>query len=86
MRSITKKNILDYPKIKQQLNKIIIFKSYNLDYIIEFIQTKILHLISNKFIFIHELNIIIQNNFNNTIVKDIITLDTFIFLIYKSFK
>ena len=83
---LEKKNILDYPKIKQFLNKIIIFKSYNLDYIIQFIQTKIFHLIPNKSLFIHELNIIIQNNFNSTIVKDIITLDTFIFLIYKSFK
>ena len=80
------KNILDYPKIKQFLNKIIIFKSYNLEYIIEFIQSKILYLIPDKPLFIHNLNIIIQSNFNNTIVKDIITLDTFIFLIYKSFK
>ena len=80
-----KKNIYDYPKIKQYLNKIIIFKSYNLDHIIEYIQLKILHLIPNKSVYISELTSIIQNN-SNTIVKDIITLDTFIFLIYKSFK
>ena len=83
---LEKKNIHDYPKIKQHLNKIIIFKSYNLDYIIEYIQSKILHLIPNKSTFIYELTLIIQTNSNNTIVQDIITLDTFIFLIYKSFK
>ena len=86
MNYYKKKNIRDYPKIKQILNKIIIFKSYNLDYIIEFIQLKMLPLIPNKFVFIYELNSIIQINCNSTIVKDIITLDTFIFLIYKSFK
>ena len=79
------KNIHDYPKIKQYLNKIIIFKSYNLNHIVEYIQIKILHLIPNKSVYMSELTSIIQNN-SNTIVKDIITLDTFIFLIYKSFK
>ena len=79
------KNIHDYPKIKQYLNKIIIFKSYNLTHIIEYIQLKILHLIPNKSVYISELTSIVKNN-SNTIVKDIITLDTFIFLIYKSFK
>ena len=83
---ILEKNIHDYPKIKQHLNKIIIFKSYNLDYIIEYIQSKILHIIPNKSTFIYELTLINQTNSNNTIVQDIITLDTFIFLIYKSFK
>ena len=83
---LQKKNISDYPKIKQYLNKIIIFKSYNLNYIIEYIQQKILHIICNKNIFINELAIIIKTNSNTTIVQDIIILDTFIFLIYKSFK
>tara|TARA_B100001564_G_scaffold196378_1_gene165002 strand:- start:2175 stop:3143 length:969 start_codon:yes stop_codon:yes gene_type:complete len=83
---LEKKNINDYPKIKQHLNKIIIFKSYDLNYIIEYIYSKILHLIPNKSIFIYELTKIIKINLNSTIVQDIITLDTFIFLIYKSFK
>jgi len=56
-----------------------------LNHIIDYIQLKILHLIPNKTVYISELTSIIQNN-SNTMVKDIIILDTFIFLIYKSFK
>lgn len=81
------KNINDYPKVKQLLNKIIIFKSYNLYSIIDYIHQKIFHLITNKSLFIHLLaNQILINTNNNNIVNDIITLDTFIFLIYKMIK
>lgn len=82
---LQKKNIRDFPKIKQFLNKIIIFKSYDINYIIEYILAKISHLISNKSQFIYELNSLIEMNTNN-IVQDIIILDTFIFLLYKSLK
>lgn len=79
---LEKKNIRDYPKIKQLLNKIIIFKSYNIEYIIHYIYEKFIHNISNKPLFIHFLANVI-NTTNTNIVKDIITLDTYIFFIYK---
>jgi ABC-type branched-subunit amino acid transport system ATPase component len=79
---LEKKNIRDYPKVKQLLNKIIIFKSYNIEYIIHYIYEKIIQHISDKPLFIHFLANVI-NTTNSNIVKDIITLDTFIFFIYK---
>ena len=82
---LQKKNIHDYPKIKQFLNKIIIFNSYNINYIIEYILSKISHLIHNKLYFINQITQIINTN-TNTIVNDIMILDTFIFLIYKTIK
>lgn len=79
------KNISDFPKIKQFLNKIIIFNSYDINYIIQYILSYISPFISNNSEFIYELNSFIQIN-TTTIVQDIITLDTFIFLIYKFLK
>ena len=79
------KNISDFPKIKQFLNKIIIFNSYDINYIIQYIISYISPFISNNSEFIYELNSFIQIN-TTTIVQDIITLDTFIFLIYKFLK
>jgi hypothetical protein len=81
---IKKKNILDYPKIKQLLNKIIIFNSYNLYFIIHYIYNKIIHLIKNKSEFVSYISTL--QDTNNNIVKTIITLDTYIFYIYKMIK
>lgn len=81
---IKKKNILDYPKIKQLLNKIIIFNSYNLYFIIHYIYNKIIHLVKNKSEFVFYISTL--QDTNNNIVKTIITLDTYIFYIYKMIK
>lgn len=81
---LEKKNVLDYPEIKQLLNKIIIFNSYNLYFIIHYIYNKIIYLIKNKNEFIAYISTL--KDTNNNIVKNIITLDTYIFYIYKMIK
>ena len=78
------KNIKDFPKIKQLLNKIIIFNSYNIYFIIHYIYTKIIYLVKNKHEFVAYISTLYDTN--NNIVKSIITLDTFIFYIYKMIK
>ena len=82
---LCKKNIRDYPSVKQLLNKIIIFKSYNINTIIYYIFNKLEHLIVDKNEFLSTLNNMIINK-NNNIVNDIILLDTFIFYVYKMLK
>lgn len=84
IKILEKKNIKDYPKIKQLLNKIIIFNSYNIYFIINYIYDKIIHFIKNKHEFISYISTL--NETNNNIVKNIITLDTYIFYIYKMMK
>ena len=49
---LEKKNVLDYPQIKQILNKILIFNSYDIYFIINYIYNKIISLINNKHEFI----------------------------------
>ena len=82
---LCKKNIRDYPVVKQLLNKIIIFKSYNINAIIDYIFYKLEHLIVDKRQFVSVVNNILSTR-NTNIVNDIILLDTFIFYIYKIFK
>tara|TARA_B100001142_G_C14337017_1_gene656313 strand:- start:542 stop:1507 length:966 start_codon:yes stop_codon:yes gene_type:complete len=82
---LCKKNIRDYPVVKQLLNKIIIFKSYNINAIIDYIFYKLEYLIVDKHQFVSVVNNILSTR-NTNIVNDIILLDTFIFYIYKIFK
>lgn len=78
---LKKKNIKDYPQIKQILNKILIFNSYDIYFIINYIYNKIISYIKNKHEFIAYIANL--NDSNNNIVKNIIILDTYIFYIYK---
>ena len=78
---LKKKNIKDYPQIKQILNKVLIFNSYDIYFIINYIYNKIISDIKNKHEFVAYVASL--NNSNNNIVKNIIILDTFIFYIYK---
>ena len=78
---LNKKNILDYPEIKQILNRILIFNSYDIYFIINFIYNKVIHCIKNKVEFIEYISTLSDSN--NNIVKNIIILDTYIFYIYK---
>ena len=78
---LKKKNIHDYPEIKQILNKILIFNSYDIYFIINFIYNKIISSIKNRHEFIAYVSTL--NDSNNNIVKNIIILDTYIFYIYK---
>lgn len=78
---LQKKNIQDFPEIKQLLNQLIIFNSYDIHFIIDFIYKKIIDYIKNKSEFITYISSI--KNINNNIVKNIIILDTYIFYIYK---
>ena len=78
---LKKKNIKNYPQIKQILNKVLIFNSYDIYFIINYIYNKIISDIKNKPEFIAYVASL--NNSTNNIVKNIIILDTFIFYIYK---
>ena len=80
------KDINDYPLIKTKLNNLLIYKSYDISYVINFIFTKIIDYIKNKHDFIYETSHLTKNPNTNNIVKNIILLDTYIFYIYKMIK
>lgn len=77
------KNIDDFPKIKNILNTILIYKSYSISNIINYIYSKIINIIIDKHNFIYDYSSLTDKiNYNND-TQNIILLDTIILCIYK---
>tara|TARA_B000000565_G_C23767611_1_gene370946 strand:- start:254 stop:1234 length:981 start_codon:yes stop_codon:yes gene_type:complete len=83
IQTLLLKNINDFSKIKNYINTLFITKSFSIECIVEYIYLQIINYISDKYNFINELAILLQNLIINNDIKTIICIDTFIFLCYK---
>lgn len=81
---LKKKDLKDYYSIKNIINKILIENCYKIDHITHYLEKNIIHDVIDKIVFLEDLLSINNNNLVTNSARDIIYLDSLIFIIYKN--
>ena len=81
---LKKKDLKDYYSIKNIINKILIENCYKIDHITHYLEKHIIHDVIDKIVFLEDLLSINNNNLVINSARDIIYLDSLIFIIYKN--